>query len=285
MEIIAAKTSGFTIYKILIGPVSMTLLIGIMATAFLNPISSAMNSSSNQYLISLGISNATEIQLNSKGVFLREEFETGYVVIMADKIDNLGTTLYNAKRLALSKENVFLSRVQAPTSTLIENSWRMKDATSWQIVNQGYTKRIDELTHTELTFDTSITQEQILNSFSDPRTISIWQLPKFINQLQTSGFDAKRHQRYFQTELARPLTLLAMLLIACSFTTTIKIRRSLSITVVLCLLTGFSLYSFGRLISSLADNNQLPLLISSVGPSLCGIFLSISILMFREDTT
>ena len=283
MEIIAAKTSGFTINQILIGPVSMTLLIGIMATAFLNPISSAMNSSSNQYLISLGISNATEIQLNSKGIFLREEFESGYVVIMADKIDSLGTTLYNAKRLALSKENVFLSRVQAPTSTLIENSWRMKDATSWQIVNQGDTKRIDKSTHTELTFDTSITQEQILNSFSDPRTISIWQLPKFINQLQTSGFDARRHLRYFQTELARPLILLSMLLVACAFTTTIKIRKSLSITVVLCLLTGFALYSFDRLISSLADNHQLPLLISSVGPPLCGIFLSLSILMFLED--
>ena len=45
---------------------------------------------------------------------------------MADKIDSIGTTLYNAKRLALSKENVFLGRVQAPTSTLIEKSWRIK---------------------------------------------------------------------------------------------------------------------------------------------------------------
>ena len=254
-----------------------------MATAFLNPISSAMNSSSNQYLISLGISNPTDIQLNSKGVFLREEFESGYVVIMADKIDDLGSTLYNAKRLELSKETIFLSRVQSPTATLSENSWIMEDATSWQIIKQGNTKKIDKSTHKQLNFDTSITQEQILNSFSDPRTISIWQLPKFINQLQTSGFDANRHKRYFLTELARPVILLSMLLIACSFTTTIKIRKSLSITVVLCLLTGFSLYSFDRLISSLADNHQLPLLISSVGPPLCGIFLSLSILMFLED--
>ena len=285
MEIIAAKTSGFTIRQILIGPVSMTLLIGIMATAFLNPISSAMNSSSNQYLISLGISNATDIQLNSKGIFLREEFESVHVIIIADKIDSLGTTLYNAKRMELSKSNVFISRVQAPTSNLIENSWIMKDATSWQIVKQGDTKKIDKSTHTQLTFDTSITQEQILNSFSDPRMISIWQLPNFINQLQNSGFDARRHLRYFQTELARPLILISMLLVACAFTATIKIRKSLSIAVVLCLLTGFSLYSFGRLISSLADNHQLPLLISSVGPPLCGIFLSLSILMFREDIT
>ena len=223
------------------------------------------------------------IQLNSKGIFLREEFESGHVVIIADKIDSLGTTLYNVRRIELSKDNVFLSRVQAPTSNLIENSWIMKDATSWQIVKQGDTKKIDKSTNTELTFNTSITEEQILNSFSDPRMISIWQLPNFINQLQNSGFDARRHLRYFQTELARPLILISMLLIACAFTTTIKMRKSLSITVVLCLLTGFSLYSFGRLISSLADNHQLPLLISSAGPPLCGIFLSLSILMFRED--
>ncbi len=283
LEIVAAKTSGFTIRQILIGPVSMTLLIGIMATAFLNPISSAMNSSSNQYLISLGISNATDIQLNSKGIFLREEFESGHVVIIADKIDSLGTTLYNVRRMELSKDNVFLSRVQAPTSNLIENSWIMKDATSWQIIKQGDTKKIDKSTNTELTFNTSITEEQILNSFSDPRMISIWQLPNFINQLQNSGFDARRHLRYFQTELARPLILISMLLVACAFTTTIKIRKSLSIAIVLCLLTGFSLYSFGRLISSLADNHQLPLIISSIGPPLCGIFISLSILMYRED--
>ncbi len=283
LEIIAAKTSGFTFSHILIGPIVMTLSIGLVATGFLNPIASITNSISSQYLISLGITDPTEIQLNNKGIFLRETTDSGYNVIMAEKINNIGTTLYNVKRLEFGAGNIFIKRIQAPTTNLIENAWLMQDATKWETIADNGIKKIIKTNHSKLILKTSITQEQILNSFSDPSMISIWNLPKFISQLQNSGFEARKHLRYLHTELVRPLILVAMLLIACAFTTTITIRRSISVLVVLSLLSGFTLYSFDRLITSLADNNQLPILISSIGPPLSGIFLSLSILIFREE--
>ena len=283
LEIIAAKASGFTFFHILIGPIFLTLMIGILATGLLNPITSITNSISNQYLISLGVTKPSEIQLKSKGIFLREKIGSGYAIITADKINNIGTTLYNVKRLEFNNENALINRSQSPSSLLVENAWVLQDATNWQNLTINGIKKIKKSSYQELKFYTNITHEQILNSFSDPSMISIWNIPKFIQQLKNSGFEARKHLRYFYAELTRPLTLIAMLLIGCAFTSTAVIRQPISVIIVMSLLSGFILYSFDRVIASLADNNQLPILLSSIGPPLCGIFLSLSIFIFREE--
>ncbi len=283
LEIIAAKTSGVTFTNILIGPIILTLMIGLITTTLLNPLASLSNSFSHQYLISLGVTKPAEIQLNTKGIFLREALKSGFIVTRADKINRIGTILYNVNRLEFNGDNILEKRVQAPKSQLIDGVWVFKDATIWQTNSINDIKNISKYTRSEIKYYTEVTQEQILNSFSDPSMISIWNLPKFIHQLQTSGFEARKHLRYFQTELARPLILLAMLLIGCAFTTTSTVRKSISVIIVLSLMSGFGLYSFDRLIASLADNNQVPIFISAVGPPLSGIFLSLSILIFREE--
>ena len=175
-------------------------------------------------------------------------------------------------------------RVHSTKSKLIEGDWLLTDATIWEMHSENNIKHISKDYQSEIKYSTEVTQEQILNSFADPTMISIWNLPKFIHQLKVSGFEARKHLRYFQAELARPLILLAMLLIGCAFTTTSTVRRSISVIIVLSLMSGFSLYSFDRLIASLADNNQVPIFISSVGPPLSGIFLALSILIYREES-
>ena len=284
LEIIAAKTSGVTFTNILIGPIILTCFIGLISTALLNPLVSYTNSFSNQYLISLGITKPTEIQLDTKGIFLREASDTGFVITRADKINNIGTILYNINRLEFNRENILQKRIHSAESRLIDGAWILTDATVWQMHTIDNIKNISKDHRSEIKYATEVTQEQILNSFADPSMISIWNLPKFINQLKISGFEARKHIRYFQTELARPLILLAMLLLGCAFTTTSTVRKSISVIIVLSLMSGFGLYSFDRLIASLADNNQVPIFISSVGPPLSGIFLSLSILIYREES-
>lgn len=283
LEIVAAKTSGFKFSNIVFGPVILTLFIGTAATVALNPLASLTNSLSNQYLISLGITKPTEIQVGTDGIFLREIVGQQHIITKADKINSVGTELYNVTRLEFTRENVLIQRIQATTANLKEGSWLMKDTTIWKKFSINGIKKMSKNNLTNLEVDTTITQEQILNSFSDPSMISFWKLPKFIMQLQKSGFEARKHLRYVQTELARPLILLAMLLIGCAFATTTIIRKSISSIIVMSLLSGFGLYSFDRLAATLADNNQLPIFLAAFGPPLCGIFLSLTILIFREE--
>ena len=54
----------------------------------------------------------------------------------------------------------------------------------------------------QLDIRTSLTNEQITDSFADPRVISIYSIKQFISRLETSGYTATRH-KLFLTELAK----------------------------------------------------------------------------------
>ena len=55
----------------------------------------------------------------------------------------------------------------------------------------------------ELTIPSSLTQDRIIDSFGKPEYIPIWDLPRFIGQLEQAGFSARRYAVWFQMELAR----------------------------------------------------------------------------------
>src|SRR3546814_12939731 len=58
--------------------------------------------------------------------------------------------------------------------------------------------------------ETSLTMEQIRESFASPETLSFWSLPRFIETLEAAGFSAVRHQLHWHTILATPLLLCSM---------------------------------------------------------------------------
>lgn len=73
-------------------------------------------------------------------------------------------------------------------------------------------------THDTLRIPSTLTADQIRDSFGDPASVPIWELPAFIDRLEVAGFSAARHRVWFQMELALPAFLLAMVLIGSGFT-------------------------------------------------------------------
>ena len=76
LEIIAAKTSGVTFTNILM-PSNSNVNIGLITTTLLNPCF-IVRFFFTSIFISLGVTKPTEIQLNTKGIFLREALNWFY---------------------------------------------------------------------------------------------------------------------------------------------------------------------------------------------------------------
>ena len=125
--------------------------------------------------------------------------------------------------------------------------------------------------------------DRIRESLGTSSGVSIWEMQTYIDQLQQAGFSARRHHVWFQAELARPLFLVAMVLIGAGFTMRHTRLGRIGPSVLTAVLLGFSLYfarSFGTI---LGENGQLPVSLAVWTVPVASGLLAIAVLLHKED--
>jgi lipopolysaccharide export system permease protein len=138
-------------------------------------------------------------------------------------------------------------------------------------------------TRETLTLPSPLTADQIRDSFGDPSSISIWELPAFIEELEAAGFAAQRHRVFLQMELAQPAFLLAMVLIAAGFTMQHQRGRRTGVIVLAAILTGFGVYFLRNLALILGEAGEVPAALAAWAPPLAAIGLSLGLLLHLEE--
>ena len=135
----------------------------------------------------------------------------------------------------------------------------------------------------EAWFATDITVDNINDSFAPPETLSFWDLPGFINNLERAGFSAIRHRLYWHTLLAAPLLLCAMILIAATFT--LRHSRVVNVPYVVAggILTGFLLFFFSDIVFALGTRESIPVVLAAWTPSGVSTLLGLAMVFHLED--
>jgi lipopolysaccharide export system permease protein len=130
---------------------------------------------------------------------------------------------------------------------------------------------------------TNLTRDSIRDSFGTPSAISFWDLPDYIKGLEHAGFSARSHKVWLQMELAQPLLLAAMVLIAAGFTmrhARMAKTGSLVLAALLCGFAVFFLRNFGQI---LGENGQLPVVLAAWSTPIAATLLALGLLLHLED--
>ena len=96
-------------------------------------------------------------------------------------------------------------------------------------------------------------------------------------------FSPRRHKVWLQTELARPLFLIAMVLVASAFTMRHTRSGGTGIAVLSAVLLGFGLYFIRSFAQILGENGQIPVFLAAWAPPVAAIMLALGLLLHRED--
>jgi lipopolysaccharide export system permease protein len=130
---------------------------------------------------------------------------------------------------------------------------------------------------------TDITLDNINESFAPPETMSFWDLPAFIHNLERAGFSALRHRMYLHTLLAAPLLLCAMVLIAATFTLKQSRRGNPTYVVVAGIMTGFVLFFLSDVVAALGMRESIPVVLAAWTPSGVSTLLGLALVFHLED--
>ena len=281
-ELIVFRTAGKSSISMLITPAILSFLIGIFTIGFLNPI---VASSSKRYAdvkAKLVDGLETTISIGNEGLWLRQADKNGFTVIRAQRANADATELYDVTLVKLSEEKLPIQRIEAKMLTLMDAKWVASNSVIWPIeFGTNSQSEAEEFKIVEI--PTSLKREQIIDQFGDPSTISVWSLLEFIEQLESAGFSANRYSVWLQSELAKPIFFLAMMLMSAAFCMGQNRVRGASLNVLVAVLIGFLLFYSKNFVLILGTNGQLPVFIAAWGPSFAALFISLGLFLNREE--
>lgn len=281
-ELVVLRASGRSALRGLLGPLVVVLIIGLLGVALGNPIVAATakrhHDLSNRYS---GVASS-DLAIASEGLWLRQGSAQGQMVIFAARASSDLTTLYRPTFLDFDKEGQPVRRMTARTAELQPGGWQLTDAKIWTLATERNPEATAQ-TVPQMVVPSELTRDRILDSFGSPEYIPVWELPDFIGQLEASGFSARRYAIWFQSELAQPVFLVALVLISAAFTMRHARGANVGLAVLTAVLLGFALHYIRNFAQILAENGQIPIMFAAWAPPVASLFLGLGILLHLED--
>ena len=281
-ELVVIRAAGRSALRMLVAPLVTTLLIGALAVALLNPVvagtAKRYETLANRY--KLGEGNV--LSVSREGLWLRQGGPEGQTVIHAARSNTAGRALYGQRFGASGGSAGRAARIGAAETRLTEGGWPLTYAKEWPL-QAGATPASEARRHSTLDLPSDLTPDQIRDSFGTPSTIAIWDLPAFIDGLERAGFSARKHNVWFQMELALPLLLMAMVLVGAGFTMRHARSGHTGTMVLLAIVSGFAIFLLRNFAQVLGENGQIPVTLAAWSPPLAAVLLSLTLLLHLED--
>jgi lipopolysaccharide export system permease protein len=280
-ELVVTRAAGRSGLAALVGPAIVAALIGALAVAMLNPIVAA---TSTRYaeLREAYEGGGSVLSIGREGLWLRQGDARGQTVIRAARTNPEATVLFDVSFVEYLADEGPVRRIEAARAELGDGAWRLSEAKVWPL-GEGVNPEAAAERLERLTVPSSLTQDRIRDSFGQPSAVAIWRLPDFIGQLEDAGFSARRHAVWLQMELARPLFLVALVIVAAGFTMRHPRAGRTGIHVLAAVLLGFGLHYIRNFAQILGETGQLTPWIAAWTPPVAALLLALGLVLQREE--
>ena len=281
-ELVAIRASGRSAVRFIAAPVAVAVLAGGLAVAVLNPIVAGTAKRYDSASARFSTDASQTLSLGDSAVWLRQsQAGGGQVVIRATRAGTDATTLYDAEFLIFAPDAGPQRRLSAREARLEGGAWQMTGVKDW--VLSAPNPEASAQVHDTLALPSDLTAARIRDSVGAPEVVPIWQLPAFIRGLEKAGFSAQRHRVWFQSELARPALMAAMVILAAAFTLRHLRGRSTGVMVLSAFGAGLGLFFLAHLTQVLGDNGDIPPALAAWAAPATGGLLALARLLRLED--
>lgn len=281
-ELVVTRAAGRSALVTLMSPMLVSAIIGISAVTLFNPIVAATTKQFATLESEYKGQGESTLSVGREGLWLRQGDEDGQTVIHAARANERMTTLFDVSFLQFDTNGTPQTRISADNARLSAHGWVLQNAKSWPLSTDTNPEEFARV-HRYFTVPTSLTEERIRDSFSEPSAISIWDMNSYITELEDAGFSARRHKVWRQMELARPLFLMAMVLVGAGFTMRHSRFGKTGVAVLAAVMLGFGLYYVRNFAQILGENGQLPTIVAAWTPPVASILLALGLLLHMED--
>ena len=269
LEIVITRSSGVSVWQFITPIILASIMLGAFMVVAFNPLAAAMNSRAGEITDNYFETGISRIKVSDSGLWLKQiNADKSETLLSAANISADNRKFRDLAIFEFTPQNQFIRRIDAEIGTLENSQWHFKNV----IINKP-NDLPEKLPNFEM--PTNLTLLQIQESFSEPQSLSFWELPDFIKILEASGFSALRHKLQYHTILTTPVLLVAMVLIASVFSLRFSRQNKNSILITGAVFTGFVFYFITKLIASFGLAGNMPIIMAAWAPAIMFILIGI----------
>jgi lipopolysaccharide export system permease protein len=261
LELVVARAAGVSAWQFLAPPLAFAAALGAFSILVYNPLSAALKQRADQI----------ETRLFGKGgaapadtsMWIRQKSVEGASILRAERSADAGLTLGAVTAFVYDEEGRFKERVEAAAATLEAGQWLLSSA---RILSPGKEPR-----------------DQVAQAFVPPDTVSFWELGALAARTRAAGLDSTGYELRRQVLMARPLFLVAMVMIAASFSLRFFRMGGVAKNVLSGVAAGFVLYVVTKLASDLGGAGLVSLPFAAWSPAIGGALFGTLAVLTQED--
>jgi len=227
--------------------------------------------------------SVSAFSLARKGLWLRQGGDNGQTVIFAERANFEVTHLKGVTFWDLTNKGIARRRIEASYAELFDGAWHLGPGKLWEVNKPGQVPDRTAVRFDSMTIASELTANQILNSFGDPTTISIWETPSFIRKLERSGFSTTRHRVHFQSELAFPFLLAGMVMIGAAFSMRHRRMGGGRAMLLGAVHAGLGIYIIQNFATILGAKGSISVFAAAWGTPAAAILLATGLILHLED--
>jgi lipopolysaccharide export system permease protein len=273
LELVIARAAGVSVWQFGLPPVAVALVIGLAATLAYNPMSVNLKQRADALETRIFAKRSAG---SEKNLFLRQVSVDGSSVLRAGSGAEGGLSLANVTVFIFDRTGGFVERIEAESAVLLPGHWRLSNV---QILTPG----LEPQTSRAYLLATNLTGNEVRQALGSSEFVSFWNLPATIRQLEAAGLDATKQKLRYQSLLAKPLLLIAMVILAASVSLRFFRFGGVAKLVLSGVIAGFVLYVATQIAEDLGAAGVLSAWSASWLPACIGTLLGIFVLLKQED--
>jgi lipopolysaccharide export system permease protein len=277
LELVIARAAGVSAWQFVAPSMIAAFLFGAVATTIYNPLAAVMHERSKRLEADMmGEAPAASMQGGSGGFWVRQRSADGAAIINAKSSREQGSQLGGVSVYTFNNEGQFHERIEAKSATLEEGSWRFDDV---RICSTGH----PPVVQASYRIATSLTLEQVRESFATPETVPFWELPSYIELADRAGLGAAGYRLQYQQLLSRPFLMTAMVLLAASVSLRFFRFGGVQKMVLGGISAGFLLFILSKVTEDMSKSELMSPVLAAWIPVVVGSLTGFVVLLHQED--
>jgi len=280
-ELVAMRAAGISAWRFLLPAAAAAFAIGVLTVAVFNPLTATLTDQFQQARTAL-LSGQPAAAARAKDTWLRQGDDDSQIVIHAKSksfdegeavLGDVSFFIYG--RDATGQMN-FTRRVEAKEARLKPGLWALKTV-------QEATPGAGAMSYDTLSIPTRIEGRRGVEQFASPEAVSVWRLPRVIQQTDQAGFSSTGYRLRFHQLLATPLLFAAMSILSAAFSLRLMRLGGLAALATSGVALGFVFFFLNQFSVALGQAEIIPYFAAAWAPPLLALLSGLTLLCYTED--
>lgn len=274
LELVVARSVGVSAWQFLQPAALVAGLIGMLSILVYNPVAAELKR--NATLLEARLFARAGQASTSQEIWLRQHSVDGQSIVRAAAALPDGDGLSQVAIFLFGPGGGFSERVDARQAVLRPGFWELTDARVISAMEEPQS-------YPTYLVATTLEPEQMRQSFTPPDAVGFWAMPTVIERTRNAGLDSTRYELRYNSLKARPLLLIAMVLVAASVSLRFFRFGGVTRLVVGGVAAGFVLYVATQLSEELGSAGIVNSSVAAWLPAVVGTMLGALALLHQED--